>query len=181
MERSTNTVKSLYEHLEQSGVLQSGDEQFIQLERRKYLNAYKAQWRRNKRKEQKECTISFTKKELKQITGILSAYNYSLPQFVKMVILQYLQQSYVPIKSETINHIRALLTQNYALLQAIEETNDNIAQSNLIQRFALLEKTLLQELHHPRTLINAVQEAINRDAQVSEKLYQLLQNNDAGT
>lgn len=181
MKQSNNITTSLYEHLEQSGVLQSGDEQRIQAERRKYRNAYKAQWRRKKRKEQKECTISFTKNELKQITGQLSSYQCSVPQFVKMIVLQYLEQAYVPIHSQAINQIRALLMQNYTLLQTIEENQGKLEQSDLLQQFTLLEQTVLEELYHPRALVQAVQESIQRDARIVETLHQLLENHHANT
>ena len=63
--RSAKKKSSIYQYLDSINILESGTDDDISQARKKYWREYKAGWRRQKRKEEKELTTSWTADELK--------------------------------------------------------------------------------------------------------------------
>lgn len=68
MKRTVKSNNGIYGFLEASGVLETGTAEEISALRKRYWKEYKRLWRNNKRKNEKELTISFNSEELLVLT-----------------------------------------------------------------------------------------------------------------
>jgi hypothetical protein len=140
---------SLYKHLEP--FLENGNEEEIAQARKTYWSKYKANWRRNRRKQQKEFTLSFTPGELQVLRIAKIKHNRSYTRFIKESALAYCKKQFLVPDTTAINKIRELLALNYNALQQIteEDLSNNKTNEELTRRMADLETKVLGVLHNP--------------------------------
>jgi hypothetical protein len=165
---------SLYDYLEP--VLEYGTEEQVALARKKYWADYKAAWRKNRRREQKEFTLSFTPKELQILKFAATTYKGSYTGFIKASALAYWQKQYLATDPMTINRVKELLALNYNVLQQLseEERLSDDAGAVLMKKIADLEQEVLTTLRNPRTLEQWVQEIISDKPESRMKMMELL-------
>src|SRR5580693_8313552 len=87
--------KGVYDYLDSIKVLESGTDEDITRARKKYWKEYKATWRRKKRKEERELTISWTADELTQLTKEARRHKISKTKFIKTSTLAYIDKRYI--------------------------------------------------------------------------------------
>jgi hypothetical protein len=165
---------TLYDYLEP--ILEHGTEEQITLARKKYWNDYKAAWRKNRRKEQKEFTISFTPKELQLLKQSITKHTRSYTRFIKEAALAYCQQQFLVTDPMAISQIKELLALNYNALQ--QQTEENILSTEtgteLMQKMGALETQVLTTLYNPQTLEQWIQEVTSDNPEYRVKLIELL-------
>ena len=128
--------------------LKEGNEKKIILARKQYWRIYKANWRKQKRKEHKEFTVSFTNKELHVVTLAAKKHNRSNTRFIKEAALAYCTNKILVPDPLAVNQVRELLTLNYTALQELTEDQTYPKQDNndLLFKLADLENKILQIL-----------------------------------
>ena len=92
MKRRIKNKSSIYEYLDSTKVLEFGTEQDIAQARKKYWKEYKVQWRRQKRKAEKELTTSWTAEESKILAEAARKHKISKTSFIKTSTLAYIDK-----------------------------------------------------------------------------------------
>lgn len=150
MKRPVKKKSNLYTYLEP--FLEHGTEEQIACARKNYWKEYKRKWRDEKRKREKEFTVSFTPAELKILAKAVYHHQRSYPLFIKEAALAYITKEYLVPDIETINHIRELLALNYNLL--LELTEDSkipfFTGRQLLDRIDHLETSIMNCLKSPK-------------------------------
>jgi hypothetical protein len=152
---NTNLKKTnLYKYLEP--FLEKGIEEELVQARKDYWNKYKANWRKNKRQQEKEFTLSFTPGELQVLRIAKAKHNRSYTRFIKESALAYCKKEFLVPDTTAINKIRELLALNYNALQQMAEENVSINNEGdeLMRRMAELETKVLMLLHNPVEVLN---------------------------
>ena len=177
MKRKIKNKSSIYEYLDSTKVLESGTENDIAQARKKYWREYKAQWRKQKRKAEKELTTSWTVEELKIIGDVARKHKISKTEFLKMSALAYIDKRYIVPDAIEVRRIAQMLAMSYNLIQ--EMINENVLHLQtgkiILEKIFELEREVLVSLHNPKTLDQLITEAINKTPQTKARLYQLLE------
>lgn len=113
----------LWEYLEASGVLEKGTDEEIKAVKREYRKKYLLSYKRTKRNDNKEYTISLRKggREHSLLIKNAKVHSLTVPTFIYQSALAYIEQKYLvpnPYKvaelgqmlSECLNEIRAIAT-----------------------------------------------------------------------
>lgn len=119
--------------------------------RKLYWNNYKAQWRKNRRRKLKEFAISYTQKELQNITNAAKGHKRSTTSFIKEASLAYCTQQFLVPDPQTINQIKELLSLTYTRIQHLtedEKLSTDIGDK-LLDLITQLEVTVLDLLTKP--------------------------------
>jgi len=113
--------------------------------RKTYWRLYKANWRKNRRKEQKEFTVSFSPQELRLLTHNATSHHRSITRFIKEATLSYCTQQFLVPDQETVDQIRQILSLMYSHIQKI--TEDAVVSeetgATLMEKITLLETSIL--------------------------------------
>jgi ACT domain-containing protein len=169
---------SLYTYLETTGVLTHGDDEAILQARKKYWKEYKREWRKNKRKQEKEITTSWKKDELKDLIHAVKLHNTSRSAFIKAATIAYVNKTYIVRDRMEVQRIAQLLALNYnCILEMTEEhtlTQKDIKP--LLEKINSLEHTILSSLHNPKTLDQLVAEAVSTNPHQKSYLLKLIQS-----
>ena len=166
---------AFYEYLEP--YLENGDEKQIALARKQYTRQYKAEWRRQKRKEEKELTTSWAKDELKTLSVAAKKHRKSKTSFIKLSTLAYINKAYIVPDNYAIRGIAQLLTMVYNSIREMTDENALPLQTGklLLEKIVDLERQVFVSLHNPKTLGQLVTEEVNKNPKTKEHLYQLLE------
>jgi uncharacterized protein (DUF1778 family) len=120
--------------------------------RKAYWRAYKAQWRRKKRKEHKEYTISYSPHELYIITQAAKAHKRSVTSFIKNAALAYTTKKFLVPDADAVAQVRELLGLTYTRIQAITE-DERLSEKTgnlLMAKLNNIETAVLSILTKPR-------------------------------
>jgi hypothetical protein len=168
----------LYNFLDASGVLSTGNDVLIKEAKKQYWQQYKAKWRAKQRLVTEEITVVLTPYEAQLISETAKKYKRSKSAFVKATCLAYLQKIYVVTDILAVNSIKELLTMNYAALKnLLEDTHISYqVETTVLNQIAELERQVLDNLLFPASLENLVLDAIRHNPQYKETLGKLLQN-----
>src|SRR5579872_7003545 len=86
---------ALYHYLEQANVLASGTDAQIQAAKREYRRQYQTAWRKRKRANNQEITITLDAHELQIITSAAKKHRRTRTKFCKEAALAYCTQAFV--------------------------------------------------------------------------------------
>jgi ribosomal protein S25 len=168
---------SLHDYLEP--VLETGNEEEIAFARKMYWKKYKAAWRKQRRKEQKEFAVSFTDKELGLITSEAKKHHRSRTGYIKHACLAYSEKRFLMADLAAFNRIRELLSLNYNSLQQLSE--ENVLQyhtgNQLMEKIAELERNVLTSLQNPKSLDQWIIESVRQNPESKMKLIELIKSN----
>jgi len=170
--------QTLYDYLEP--VLEYGTEEQIAFARKKYWAEYKATWRKNRRKQQKEFTVSFTPKELQKMKAAASKYTGSYTRFIKASALAYWQKQYLVTDPMAINQVKELLALNYNALQQLsddEKLKEDVG-AILMKNISDLEQQVSMTLHNPRTVEEWIEELFSENPEKLNKIIELLKQEE---
>ncbi len=148
------TMPSLIEYLDQSGVLELGDELAIKAAKKAYRKNYQRAYKRHQRNRRKEYQIQLSKEENKRISEAAKKHHLSPSKFIKKAALAYLQNEYVIPDNEQIAQLEYLLSVAYSSISQIAGKTPQLTQdyerlSRIIER---LEKEVTQALRYPQSL-----------------------------
>lgn len=176
--RRIRKKSSLYSFLDAKGLLEKGTDEEIKKAKKEYWNQVKRTFRQEKRKREKEFTVSFTMEELKLITDEAKRHQMSRTSYIKTTTLAYLSKRYVVPDEIEVKRISQLLAMNYnVLLQIAEEEK---VQSHLgdilLEKILELEKKVLIHLYHSKTLEDWIIQEINKDFTLKDQILEIIKS-----
>ncbi len=176
MKRAIRNKSSLYGYLDSTGVLEKGTSEEIASAKKEYYKVYKRNWRRQRRKTEKELTLSFNRDEMKLIHVEAKRHSLSNTRYIKRATLAYIDKIYLVPEVMQVRGIAQKLSMVYNLLQEIvDERQINAALGSiLLSKITSLESDVLIQLHHPKTLEEWIREEISKNSSIKEKIIQLL-------
>lgn len=152
--RKAKANSNLYTHLRNSGVLEFGNHEQIQYARKEYWREYKRVWKKDKRKKEKEFTISFNPEEQKILTQVAKRHKISRTAFIKQATFAYINNSFIVPDAMAVKQIAQLLAMNYNSVQELFEKDkiDSHIGRVLLEKISQLEREILPLLHSPQSL-----------------------------
>lgn len=170
--RKKNSKASIYYFLKSSGVLETGTHEQIQKVRAEYWRIYKRNWRINKRKTEKEFTISLTEEELKEINSESKRHRLSRTKFIKQACFAYINKSFIVPDSKAVKLIAQQLSITYNSIQELMEEDLIEIKSGKLMLDAIynLERVILPVLNNPKTLEAFVKEHIFKNLKNKKRL-----------
>jgi len=176
MKRAIKKRSSIYQYLESSGVLDNGTIEEIKAARKKYWMEYKRLWRKDKRRKEKEFTVSFSKDDLQLLTKVARRHKRKRTLFIKTATLAYINKTYIVPDEIEVRQIRQLLSMSYnSLEQQMEEEILSVeAGKVLLQLIQQLEREVLVLLYNPKTLEQWIVETVRQYPERKAQLIQLL-------
>src|ERR1019366_2635342 len=157
------TKKGIYDYLDSIKILESGTDEDITLARKKYWREYKAAWRRNKRKNEKELTTSWAADELAELTKEARRHKISKTKFIKTSTLAYIDKRYIVPDQIEVRRIAQLLSITYNTIREMMDENALHLQTGkiILEKIFDLERQVLVSLHNPKTIEQLITEAVN--------------------
>jgi len=151
MKRAIKKPSSLHTFLEP--YLAQGSEDAIAQARKAYWKAYRAQWRKNKRKAEKVFAVSLTKAEQHLINNAARTHKRSRTRFLKEAAMAYINQRYLVPDIVAVNEIKELLAIAYTNLTRLSEERlvPEVLGKYLLVKILELEKAIHEKLECPKT------------------------------
>ena len=174
--RRVKKKSSLHSFLDAGGLLQKGRDEELKKARAAYWADYKRTWRKQKRRQVKEFTVSFTMEELKLIADEAKRHKMSKTGYIKRTTLAYIDKRYVVPDEMEVKYISQLLAMNYNILlqMAEEEKVQSHLGSILLDKVSELEKKVLIHLYHSKTLEDWIKQEIYKDVTLKDQILQIL-------
>ncbi len=170
------TMPSLIEYLDQSGVLEIGDELAIKAAKKAYRKSYQRAYKRHQRSQRKEYQIQLSKEENKLIREQAQKHHSSPSAFIKKAALGYLQNEYLVPDNERIAQLEYLLSIAYSSINQIAEKtpqlpNDYERLSKIIEQ---LEREVTQALRYPPNLEMLIVKTVKNNPDFRKVLTHIL-------
>lgn len=174
--RAVKKKSSLYSFLDASGVLETGSEEEILKSKKLYYKEYKRIWRKEKRKTEKEFTLSFTNAELKQITEAARKHKMSLTKYIKRTTIWHMSQVYIVPDIVEVRRISQWLAMHFNLIQQMVEEEKLSSQfgNPLLKKIEEIEHQVLIHLCNPDTLEDWINREVKKNPDLKEKILRLL-------
>lgn len=176
MKRRIKTNSGVYGCLTSSGVLENGTHEEIQNARKDYWREYKRKWRNEKRKKEKEITVSLNNDELKILTREAKRHKMKRTRFLKQASFAYINNSYVVPDRLEVQRISQLLSMTYNSVQELvdeNKINHNLGRS-ILETIRLLERDILPLLHNPKSIEEYIKQHIEKCTENKLKLLKLI-------
>jgi CRISPR/Cas system-associated protein Cas10 (large subunit of type III CRISPR-Cas system) len=160
-----------------SPFLEKGNQVEIAQAKEKYFREYKTNWRREKRKKEKEYTVSFAGTQLEGLIKEAKRHSLSPSRYIKYATIAYMDKRYI---APDVLLVRKLLQTLYMEKNSIEELVDEsrIGRSEvreILSRIDEQEKAIRIALYSPKTLEQLLIEAIANDPQKLIEFETILQ------
>lgn len=152
--RKAKANSNIYTYLQKSGVLENGSHEEVQRVRNEYWNEYKRIWRKDKRKKEKEFTISLNSKEQKILAQVAKGHKISRTAFIKQATFAYINNSFIVPDAMEVKRISQLLAMIYNSIQELYEDDkiETITGRVILEKITQLERTIIPMLHNPKSL-----------------------------
>jgi len=176
MKRRTSRNSSIYAFLQAKGILEKGTHEEIQSARKEYWNDYKRRWRIEKRRKEKEVTLSLSRDELKLVTREAKRHNLSQTQFLKQASFAYINRSFIVPNSMEVKRIVQLLSMTYNSLQVMseEEKLNSSMSREVLHAIHQLEIDILPLLHNPKSIEEHLKQHIEKRIGNKEQLLKFI-------
>ncbi len=174
--RKSDTKSSIYAFLKSSGVLENGSHDEIQKVRKEYWREYKSRWRRNKRRIEKEISISLTQDEMKYIGEQAKRHKQSRTKFIKQACFAYINNSFIVPDVKEVKMISQKLSMIYNSIQEMAEENTIEFKSGriILENIYKLEREILPVLYHPKSLEVLIKEHIDKNARNKDSIIEFI-------
>ncbi|MGB5024438.1 MAG: hypothetical protein WBO44_03770 [Saprospiraceae bacterium] len=174
--RKLNSKSSLYAFLKSSGILENGTHEEIQKVKKEYWRQYKKNWRNNKRKQDKEIAVSFSKDEFKEITTGAKRHNLSRTQFIKRSCFAYMNKSFIVPDVKEVRKITQLLSLTYNSIQELFEENkvEHKVGRALMDSIYNLEREIFPVLNNPKSLEVFIKVHISKNPKSKSTLIEFI-------
>jgi hypothetical protein len=128
----------LWDYLEQSGVLERGDDSEIKAVKREYRKKYLLEYKRKQRSQKREITIRLdaSKGEWSKFSKAAKSHRRSLPAFIKSAVEAYLDQQFLVLDPFQVAQLEQLLSSTLNEIQEIAGRRGNFygLQNDFLQR-----------------------------------------------
>jgi hypothetical protein len=172
----------LREYLDKSGVLVNGTEEEIAAARRAYRKQYLNDYKKQQRQENPEFALLLSKNngEHEKIIAAARRHKMSVPTFLKMVTIAYLNKTFLVPDREIIGKLAQLLSDCLNEVQGIASEKGKYSwqlegkYDAIEKRIIGLERDMRQLFAFPISIENAVREAVLKDPTVRLPLLESL-------
>jgi hypothetical protein len=151
MKRDVKKHSTIYSYLEP--YLENGSEEAISIARKQYWREYKAAWRREKRKTDKEITTNWNKDELAEIGKVARQHKMSKTAYIKLAALSYARKKFLVPNYSEIRQIAQMLGMLYNINhRALTEDNSIPTETGklILSKIFEWERLILPLLHNPK-------------------------------
>lgn len=158
-----NTKDGLITYLSNNGILEKGNAVEILQAKKLYWNEYKRKWRLEKRRNEKEFTISLTNDELSMLSKEAKRHKRSITRFIKESSLAYINKVYLVPDVIELRQIHQAISMVYNLAENLyyDQKVDSKTGIQLLKGIQSLESTILPLLYHPKEFLSLAKEYIN--------------------
>lgn len=176
MKRRSNAKSTVYAFLRSKGVLENGTHEEIQSTRKEYWNEYKRKWRNEKRRKEKEFTVSLSNDELKLLTLEAKRHKLSRTQFLKQSSFAYINKSFIIPDSLEVRRIAQLLSMTYNSIRELLEENKVSFKigRDALETIQQLEREILPSLHNPKPIEEFIKHHIVKNPQNKLNMLKLI-------
>jgi hypothetical protein len=176
----TKKHTSLYDFLDQSGVLECNDESLIKKARAAYWRNYQKQYKREKRSSGMECAIVLDEEERNAFEKRASKHKTSVPSLIKKTALAYLEKYYIAPSEELLQSIEQRLSQIYTDIERLLETRIHNPEGlkQALQSIERIEQKLEDITKHPPNLEEEIKLAIDENPTFQQTLLTILKQYD---
>ena len=114
--------------------------------------------------------------ELKLIADEAKRHKMNRTGYIKRTTLAYIDKRYVAPDEMAVKRISQLLAMNYNMLhQMVEENNVSSSIGEiLINKISFLEREVLVQLYHAKTLEELIKEEVGKNPLIKDKILHLL-------
>jgi hypothetical protein len=174
--RALKRKTSLYTFLKSIGILENGTNDEIQNARKEYWRKYKCRWRNEKRKKEKEFTISLNRDELTLLNLEAKRHKASRTKFIKHAAFAYINKIYLVPNQSEVRQIAQLLALTYNTIQDLIEENkiDIHISRGVLKSIHKLEREVLPLLSNPLTVEEQLEHYIKKYPEKREALLNLI-------
>jgi hypothetical protein len=174
----TKKHTTLYDYLDQSGVMAWGTADDIERSKVEYWKRYRTDKKRQERKKRKEYAVALDKKEQAYIEREALLLGKSVSMFLKDAAFAYLGTFYLnPNKADLIK-IEQILSRYYSELERISEFADIIEIQNGIDAIVRIEGKLEMLFSRPPSLDILVKRAVEENPYCIGSLKKIIQEYD---
>lgn len=158
--------------------LETGHASVIEEAKKHWRRVYKAAWRKEKRKKEKEVTLSWTREEFKTLKEEAKRHKKSVTRFIKLLAVAYMNQRYITLHEEQVTRIMQLLALTYNEITELKEAELVTADIEKKLAFGLfqLEKDIRETLFSPKTIEQIIKEGIAKEPAIKQRISALIEN-----
>jgi hypothetical protein len=153
--RAVKRHSTIYSYL--TPYLESGSEEAIAAARQQYWREYKATWRKNKRKSEKEITTIWKKDELIEVAKEAKRHKLSKTAYIKQAALSYGRKQFLVPNYPEIRQIAQSLGMLYNIThRALTEEHSLPTETGkqILEKIFEWERIILPLLHRPLPIDN---------------------------
>lgn len=175
--------QGLWQYLESiEGLLETGDQNAINLAKKAYRKQYMASYKRGQRQNMSEFYVSLVKgsSDHDTISKGAKSYNMSIPAFIRQSALCYLQKKYLVPNKMQMMQIEQLLGECLNEIQTIARRKERFSfdrelkLEEIEKRIERMEKELSEYLREPLPFEEYVKRSIAKDPMVKNQLLSIL-------
>ncbi len=157
---------------------EKGDDAAIKRAKADYRRQYKARWKKEKRKVDKEITTSWTKTELKELTIEAKRHSLSLAGFIKQSVLAYMSKSYLVANKKEVDKILQLVGMMYNRIENLvdEQSITRVMGIEIKEELYKLEREVRIQLISPYTLEQTIQNHLQNKPEAKTQLLNFIQS-----
>lgn len=176
--RKNNNHTGLFEFLKASGILETGSKEAIAQARKMYWAEYKKNWAKNRRKREKQVTISLNLKEYKLISQSAKVHGRDVTPYVKEIALTHSKKQYLIPNPMSINYIREAFLLNYNVIAQLEKesTLSVETEQKLLAKLERLELMVMEKLKNPKELEQTLLDAVLNNPDQKAHFIRVLEN-----
>lgn len=172
----------MFDYLDGLGVLENGNDEDIKAAKRAYKKLYFARYRKERRAEQPEFSIGFSRKsgDYGKITLAAKRHNMTVTRFIREAALAYLDRRFVTLLPHRVAEMMQLLMDCRNDVKTISQMKERSTYDReqkyqaISNRIGTLEARLSGFLHYPQLLEEAVSHATSSDPALRGKLLAVL-------
>ena len=178
--KHTSHIQSIYDYLEQSGVLEWGTEEEIASAKRKYWKDYHVRYKRKRRKKRPEYSVSLSKDEYRILKREADRHHLSVTAYLRKSSLAYAQRIYIVPDEMSIARMEQTLGTCLNEIQKVVHTKpSNIFQEHkqytkLRKQIERIEHMITTSLRTPPSLERYIIKAIQTNPGYKNKLIAFL-------
>ena len=178
--KKTNRHSAYYAYM--APFLETGHANVIAEAKKHWRRTYKANWRKEKRKKEKEVTLSWTKDEFKTLKEEAKRHSQKPTRFIKQATLAYISKRYVVPNQREINKLLQLVAMTYNAIEAIVEDEEHYTTGvkRMQEELFILEHEIRVTLLSPKTIEQIIEQEIQKDPEAGTYLFRLLERMQYG-
>lgn len=176
MKRRIKQKSSVYAFLLSKGILENGTDEEIQNARQEYWKEYKRRWRIEKRRKEKEITLSLSHDEWKILNREATRHKLNRTQFFKQASFAYINKSFIVPNTLEVRKIAQLLSMTYNSIQDLlfeNKVNINLGRNSL-EVIQQIELDILPLLNNPKTIEECIKHHIGKKKENKFELIDLI-------